>query len=79
MGSKGRPLPGGGQVELAAYDPVDDLILEDDRGFVVVAEPHEVGVLLARPWGPIDPTASVKRGRLRPGRHLDLYRIRVPP
>ena len=34
VGSKGRPLPGGGEVELAAYDPDDDLILEDDRGFV---------------------------------------------
>ena len=29
IGSKGRPLPGGGQVELAAYDPEDNLILED--------------------------------------------------
>ncbi|KAA0109459.1 alpha/beta fold hydrolase [Mycolicibacterium sp. P1-5] len=62
IGSKGRPLPGGGQVELAAYDADHDLILEDDRGFVAVAEPNQVGVLLARPWGPIDPTASVKRG-----------------
>jgi putative long chain acyl-CoA synthase len=67
VGSKGRPLPGGGQVELAAYDAVDDWILEDDRGFVAVAEPNEVGVLLARPWGPIDPTASVKRGVFAPG------------
>ncbi len=65
IGSKGRPLPGGGQVELAAYDADEDLILEDDRGFVAVAEPNEVGVLLARPWGPIDPTASVKRGGVR--------------
>jgi putative long chain acyl-CoA synthase len=62
IGSKGRPLPGGGQVELAAYDADHDLILEDDRGFVAVAQPNQVGVLLARPWGPIDPTASVKRG-----------------
>jgi putative long chain acyl-CoA synthase len=67
VGSKGRPLPGGGHVELAAYDAVDDLILEDDRGFVAVAEPNEVGVLLARPWGPIDPSASVKRGVFAPG------------
>ncbi|WP_179472229.1 acyl-CoA synthetase [Mycolicibacterium vinylchloridicum] len=62
VGSEGRPLPGGGRIELGAYDPVDDLILEDDRGFVAVAEPNQVGVLLARPWGPVDPTASVKRG-----------------
>jgi len=67
VGSKGRPLPGGGQVELAAYDADDDLILEDDRGFVQVAQPNQVGVLLARPWGPIDPTASVKRGVFAPG------------
>ena len=62
VGSEGRPLPGGGHVELAAYDPDDDLILEDDRGFVRRADTNEVGVLLAHPRGPIDPTASVKRG-----------------
>ena len=62
MGSKGRALPGGGEVELAAYDPEDDLILEDDRGFVRKADTNEVGVLLAHPHGPVDPTASVKRG-----------------
>ncbi len=43
VGSKGRPLPGGGEVELAAYDADDDLILEGDRGFVKVAEPNQVG------------------------------------
>ena len=62
VGSEGRPLPGGGEVELAAYDPVADLILEDDRGFVRVAGRESIGILLARPWGPIDPTASIKRG-----------------
>ncbi|MGV1087362.1 MAG: acyl-CoA synthetase [Mycobacterium sp.] len=62
VGSEGRPLPGGGEVELGAYDASEDLILEDDRGFVRVAGRDEIGVLLARPWGPIDPTASVKRG-----------------
>ena len=66
VGSEGRPLPGGGQVELAAYDVDDDLILEDERGFVRVAQPNEVGVLLARPRGPVDPTASVKRGVFAP-------------
>lgn len=65
-GSEGRPLPGGGRVELAAYDVDDDLILEDDRGFVRVAAPGEVGVLIAHPRGPIDPTASVKRGVFAP-------------
>lgn len=62
VGSKGRPLPGAVDVELASYDADLDLILEDDRGFVRVAEPGEVGVLLAKPRGPIDPSASVKRG-----------------
>jgi putative long chain acyl-CoA synthase len=66
IGSKGRPLPGGGDVELAAYDAEDDLILEDDRGFVRRAETNEVGVMLAHPRGPIDPTASVKRGVFAP-------------
>ncbi|MFS0899867.1 acyl-CoA synthetase [Mycolicibacterium litorale] len=66
IGSKGRALPGGGQVELAAYDPDDDLILEDNLGFVRRAAPNEVGVLLARPRGPVDPTASVKRGVFAP-------------
>jgi putative long chain acyl-CoA synthase len=66
IGSKGRPLPGGGEVELAAYDAEDDLILEDDRGFVRRADTNEVGVLLAHPRGPVDPTASVKRGVFAP-------------
>ncbi len=66
IGSKGRALPGGGDVELAAYDAEDDLILEDDRGFVRKAETNEVGVMLAHPRGPIDPTASVKRGVFSP-------------
>jgi putative long chain acyl-CoA synthase len=65
-GSKGRPLPGAGQIELAAYDPDDDLILEDSQGFVRKAEVNEVGVLLAHPRGPVDPTASVKRGVFAP-------------
>ncbi len=66
IGSKGRALPGGGEVELAAYDVEDDLILEDYRGFVRKADTNEVGVMLARPRGPIDPTASVKRGVFSP-------------
>lgn len=67
VGSEGRPLPGGGEVELGAYDPDLDLILEDDRGFVRVAGRDEMGLLLARPWGPIDPTAAIKRGVFAPG------------
>ena len=67
IGSEGRPLPGGGEVELAAYDADADLILEDDRGFVAVAGRGGVGVLLARPWGPFDPTSAIKRGVFAPG------------
>ncbi|MCT7659983.1 acyl-CoA synthetase [Mycobacterium sp. CPCC 205710] len=66
IGSKGRPLPGGRELALGAYDPEEDLILEDDRGFVRRAEPNEIGVLLARPRGPVDPTAWVKRGVFAP-------------
>jgi putative long chain acyl-CoA synthase len=66
IGSEGRPLPGGGHIELAAYDPDDDLILEDERGFVALAGTNEVGVLLAHPRGPVDPTASVRRGVFAP-------------
>jgi putative long chain acyl-CoA synthase len=66
VGSEGRPVPGGGDVELAAYDAEDDLILEDERGFVRKADTNEVGVMLAHPRGPIDPTASVKRGVFSP-------------
>src|ERR1700756_4292477 len=67
IGSEGRPLPGAAQVELAAYDPDDNLILEDERGFVRKAQTDEVGVLLARPRGPVDPHAAVKRGVFSPG------------
>jgi putative long chain acyl-CoA synthase len=66
IGSKGRPLPGAGRVELGAYDAEHDLILETDRGLVRVPDTNEVGVLLAEPRGPIDPTASVKRGVFAP-------------
>lgn len=62
VGSKGRPLPGAGRIELGAYDAEHDLILENERGFVQIAAPKEVGVLLAASNGPIDPSASVKRG-----------------
>jgi putative long chain acyl-CoA synthase len=66
IGSKGRPLPGAGRVELGAYDAEHDLILENDRGLVRIPDANEVGVLLAEPRGPIDPTASIKRGVFGP-------------
>jgi putative long chain acyl-CoA synthase len=67
IGSKGRPLPGAGRCELGAYDAEHDLILEGEQGFVQVADVDQVGVLLAASRGPIDPTASVKRGVFAPG------------
>lgn len=67
VGSKGRPLPGGGKVRLAAYDPVEDVIIEGEDGFVQIAEPGEVGLLLAKPPGDVDPTAAVRRGVFAPG------------
>ncbi len=66
IGSKGRPLPGGGHVELAAYDVEADAILEDERGFVRVADTDQIGMLLARPLGQVDPSAPVKRGVFAP-------------
>ncbi|KZS65120.1 acyl-CoA synthetase [Mycobacterium kansasii] len=66
IGSKGRPLPGAGRVELGAYDAEHDLILENERGFVQVADVNQVGVLLAHASGPIDPSASIKRGVFAP-------------
>jgi putative long chain acyl-CoA synthase len=66
VGSKGRPLPGAGHVELGAYDAEHDRILENDQGLVRVAGVGEVGLLLAQPRGPIDPTAPVKRGVFAP-------------
>ena len=66
VGSEGRPLPGAGRIELGAYDAEHDLILENERGFVQVAEANQIGVLLAQSNGPIDPTASVKRGVFAP-------------
>lgn len=66
IGCKGRPLPGAGRAELGAYDAEHDLILEDERGFVQIADVNQVGVLLAASNGPIDPTAWVKRGVFAP-------------
>ena len=60
------PAAGRGEVELAAYDPEEDLILEDNRGFVQKAGREEIGVLLAKPWGrstrPRRSNAGVRRG-----------------
>ena len=78
IGSEGRPLPGGGHVELAAYDVDDDLILEDDRGFVRLAQANEVGVLLAHPRGPDRSDGVGQARRVRARRHLGVDRVPVP-
>ena len=67
VGSKGRPVAGRWPDRTRGLLTwMSDLILEDERGFVRVAGVDEVGVLLARPRGPVDPTASVKRGVFAP-------------
>ena len=79
IGSKGRPLPGAGRVELGAYDAEHDLILEDERGFVQLAEVNQVGVLLAAVQR-ADRSDRVGQTRgLRARRHLDIDRVPVPP
>ena len=71
IGEQGTPaLPGGGEVEVAAYDAGLDLILEDHEGFVQVAEADQIGLLLARPWSD-RPDGVGQAGRVRRGRHLD--------
>lgn len=49
IGSKGRPLPGGGKIRLGAYDARTGRFIEDDHGFVRPCADDEVGVLLAKP------------------------------
>ena len=67
IGSKGRPLPGAGPGRTgrlrrrARSDPG-----ERHAGWSASRTANEVGVLLAEPRGPIDPTASVKRGVFGP-------------
>ena len=79
IGSKGRPLPGGGEVELAAYDAEDDLILEDDRGFVRRADTNEVGRAAGPPARARRPDGVGEARRVRPRRHLGVHRVPVPP
>jgi putative long chain acyl-CoA synthase len=47
-GAKGRRLPGSAEVRLARWDPVAGTLLEGPDGFVLQAEPGQIGMLLAR-------------------------------
>ena len=78
VGSKGRLLPGAGRIELGAYDTEHDLILENERGFVQIAEPKQVGVLLAASNGPIGAVRYVDvRQSMRNGGGPACLRLRV--
>jgi putative long chain acyl-CoA synthase len=47
-GAMGRPLPGGAEVRIAAYDSVHGRIELRKDGFAREADPDEIGMLLAR-------------------------------
>ncbi len=77
--ARARPLPGGGHVELAAYDVDDDLILEDDRGFVA-AGADQRGRRPARPPARADRSDRVRQaGGVRARGHLGVDGVPVPP
>ncbi len=61
-GSKGRPVPGTAQVELAAYDSVAGRFLEDPDGFVRQCDDDEVGLLLGRAASGIELARGAMRG-----------------
>ena len=65
VGSKGPPLPGGGEIELAAYD-ADPTSSSKTTADSSRSPGRPDRVLLASPRGPVDPTASVKRGVFAP-------------
>ncbi|MGL4305934.1 MAG: AMP-binding protein, partial [Mycobacteriaceae bacterium] len=67
VGSKGRPLPGGAELELGAYDPLGGRLIEDKEGFVQPCKTGEVGLLLARPRGGCDSGNTVMRGVFEAG------------
>lgn len=67
VGSAGRPLPGGAEMELAAYDPATDDIVTGENGLVRPADTDQAGLLLARPRMPMDPRTPVLRSIFAPG------------
>jgi putative long chain acyl-CoA synthase len=48
IGSLGRPLPGAGEVRLAAWDLDEERLVSDASGFAVPCQPGEVGLLVER-------------------------------
>ena len=66
-GAMGRPLPGTNEVELAAYDVLDDRLVIEDSGFVRRADPGMPGLLLSRASHRFDTNGTVLRGVFAPG------------
>ncbi|ORI16733.1 acyl-CoA synthetase [Rhodococcus sp. 1163] len=67
IGSKGRPLPGSARVALAAYDPINARLEEDEDGFVRMCRDDEVGLLLGRPGSDGEVTSPLMRDVFQPG------------
>ena len=66
-GAKGRPLPGGADIELAAYDPVTGRLINGSDGFTLHCNAGEVGLLLTSPHTGVDPAAPLLRGVFKAG------------
>ena len=67
-GSKGRPLPGSADVQIAAYDPVARRLILGDDGFAIPSARYDVGMLLAEVrFDSIGSGDGVLRGVFRPG------------
>lgn len=62
VGSKGRPLPGGADVRLGAYDPISGWLIEDERGFVRECADDEVGLLLGNASVHAEMSSGAMRG-----------------
>ena len=79
IGSKGRPLPGAGRVELGAYDAEQDLILER-RARLRAGRRRQPGRGAARPVQRADRSDRIgQTWGVRSRRHLDIDGVSVPP
>lgn len=67
IGSKGRPLPGSGRVELVAYDAVTDTLIEGEDGLMRRAAVNEPGVIVGEPEFEAGQGPDVMRGVFRRG------------
>jgi putative long chain acyl-CoA synthase len=61
-GSMGRPLPGGAEVRIAAYDVEAERLVLGPGGLVRESEPEEVGMLLTRVRPPVPSAMTPLRG-----------------